>query len=134
MLFRSFFIALIALLFRMVIPGVCWLLLGFFGKKIQDGAEDLEAWFSLRIARIMESAGLMPDHRIIKRILNWLFIGFFVAWIAHGVFDVEHTVALGILWGAMTVKVVIEVVSYRFMLSVRQRIDQRFPKPFANYR
>ncbi len=130
----AFFIALIALLFRLVIPGVCWLLLGFFGKRIQDGAEDIEAWFSLRLARLVESMGLMPDHRIIKRVLNWLFIGFFVAWIAHGVFDVEHNVALGSLWGAMLAKVVIEIASYRFMLPVRQRIDQRFPKPFASYR
>ena len=130
----AFFIALIALLFRMVIPGVCWLLLGFFGKKVQDGAEDVEAWFSLRLARLMEGAGLMPDHRIIKRVINWLFIGCFVAWIAHGVFDVDFSVALGILWGAMLAKVIIEITSYRFMLPVRQRIDQRFPKPFASYR
>ncbi|MEN9688881.1 MAG: hypothetical protein RI998_878 [Pseudomonadota bacterium] len=130
----AFFIALIALLFRMVIPGVCWLLLGFFGKRVQDGAEDIEAWFSLRLARLVERMGLMPDHRFIKRTLNWLFIGFFVAWIAHGVFDVEHRIALGILWGAMLAKVVVEIVTYRFMLPVRQRIDQRFPKPFASYR
>ncbi len=130
----AFFIALIALLFRLVIPGVCWLLLGFFGKRIQDGAEDIEAWFSLRLARLVEGMGLIPDHRIIKRVLNWLFIGFFVAWIAQGVFDVEHNVALGILWGAMLAKVAIEIASYRFMLPVRQRIDQRFPKPFASYR
>ena len=130
----AFFIALIALLFRMVIPGVCWLLLGFFGKKVQDGAEDVEAWFSLRLARLMEGVGLMPDHRIIKRVINWLFIGCFVAWIAHGVFDVDYSVALGILWGAMLAKVIIEITSYRFMLPVRQRIDQRFPKPFASYR
>ena len=130
----AFFIALIALLFRMVIPGVCWLLLGFFGKKVQDGAEDVEAWFSLRLARLMEGVGLMPDHRIIKRVINWLFIGCFVAWIVHGVFDVDYSVALGILWGAMLAKVIIEITSYRFMLPVRQRIDQRFPKPFASYR
>ena len=70
----SFFIALIALLFRMVIPGVCWLLLGFFGKKVQDGAEDAEAWVSLRLSRLIERLGLMPDHRLIKRLLNWLFM------------------------------------------------------------
>jgi len=130
----SFFIALIALLFRMVIPGVCWLLLGFFGKKVQDGAEDAEAWVSLRLSRLIERLGLMPDHRLIKRLLNWLFIGYFVAWIAHGVFDVEHSVALAIIWGAMLAKVLIEIASYRLMLPIRQRIDQRFPKPFASYR
>jgi hypothetical protein len=130
----SFFIALIALLFRMVIPGVCWLLLGFFGKKVQDGAEDAEAWVSLRLSRLIERLGLMPDHRLIKRLLNWLFIGYFVAWIAHGVFDVEHSVALAIIWGAMLAKVLIEIASYRLMLPIRHRIDQRFPKPFASYR
>ena len=130
----AFFIALIALLFRMVIPGVCWLLLGFFGKKIQDGTEDAEAWLSIRLSRLIERMGLMPDHRLIKRVLNWLFIGYFVAWIAHGVFDVEHSVALAIIWGAMLAKVLIEIASYRLVLPIRQRIDQRFPKPFASYR
>ncbi|MFY8191535.1 MAG: hypothetical protein ACOVKF_00205, partial [Limnohabitans sp.] len=65
---------------------------------------------------------------------NWVFIGYFVAWIAHGVFDVEHNVALSIIWGAMLAKVLIEIASYRLMLPIRQRIDQRFPKPFASYR
>lgn len=130
----AFFIALIALLFRMVIPGVCWLLLGFFGKRAQDGAEDIEAWLSLRLASAMEKTSLMPDHRLIKRTLNWLFIGLFVSWVAWGVFDVEYRVALGIIYGAMTVKVGIEVFSYRWMLPLRQRIDLRFPKPFASYR
>jgi len=130
----SFFIALIALLFRIVIPGVCWLLLGFFGKKIQDAAEDAEAWVSLRLSRLIERMGVMPDHRLIKRLLNWIFIGYFVAWIAHGVFDVDHSVALAIIWGAMLIKVVIEITSYRLVLPIRQRIDQRFPKPFASYR
>lgn len=130
----SFFIVLIALLFRLVIPGVCWMLLGFFGKKVQDGAEDAEAWCSLRLARAMTKAGLLPDHRLIKRTLNWLFIGSFVAWVAWGVFDVEYCVALCIIWGAMTAKVAIEVYSYRLMLPLRQRIDLRFPKPFASYK
>jgi hypothetical protein len=121
-------------LFRMVIPGVCWLLLGFFGKKVQDAAEDAEAWLSLRLSRLLERAGLMPDHRLIKRILNWVFIGFFVAWIAHGVFDVDHATALSIIWGSMLAKVLIEIATYRLVLPIRQRIDQRFPKPFASYR
>jgi len=42
----ALFLSLVALLFRQAIPGVCWLLLGFFGKRVQDGAEDLEAWLS----------------------------------------------------------------------------------------
>jgi hypothetical protein len=113
---------------------VCWLLLGFFGKKIQDAAEDAEAWVSLRLSRLIERMGVMPDHRLIKRLLNWIFIGYFVAWIAHGVFDVDHSVALAIIWGAMLIKVVIEITSYRLVLPIRQRIDQRFPKPFASYR
>ena len=32
----ALFISLIALLFRQAIPGVCWLLLGFFGKRVQE--------------------------------------------------------------------------------------------------
>jgi len=41
---------------------------------------------------------------------------------------------LAIIWGAMLIKVVIEITSYRLVLPIRQRIDQRFPKPFASYR
>ena len=130
----AFFVALIALLFRMVIPGVCWLLLGFFGQKVQDAAEDAEAWLSLKLARFVETVGLVPDHRFIKRLLNWVFIGWFVSWIAHGVFDVPFEIAWGVIWSAMVAKVLIEVILYRWVLPVRQWIDMRFPKPFASYR
>ena len=130
----TFFIALIALLFRMAIPGVCWLLLGFFGKPLQDRAEDLEAALSLRIARVYEAKGWTPDHRLPKRVLNWLFIGLFVAWVAWGVFGVDYLVALAIIWLAMAAKVAIEHLAYPHVLPLRQRIDKRFPKPFAAYR
>ena len=130
----TLFIALIAILFRMVIPGVCWLLLGFFGKRVQDGAEDIEAWLSLRFARSMEGLGLMPDHRFLKRTLNWLFIGTFVAWVAWGVFDVEYLVALAIIWLAMFSKAVLEVTSYPHVLPLRKWLDERYPKPLASYR
>ena len=130
----AFFIALIALLFRMAIPGVCWLLLGFFGKKVQDRAEDLEAALSLRLARAFEVRGWTPDHRLPKRILIWLFIGLFVAWVAWGVFDVPYLVGLAIVWLAMTAKVGLEIIAYPRVLTMRQRIDQHFPKPFAAYR
>jgi hypothetical protein len=43
-------------------------------------------------------------------------------------------VALAIIWGALLAKVLIEIASYRLMLPIRHRIDQRFPKPFASYR
>lgn len=130
----ALFIALIALLFRIAIPGVCWLLLGFFGKKLQDRAEDIEAAVSLRVARFFETQGWTPDHRLPKRILNWLFVGLFVAWVASGVFDVPYLVGLAIVWLAMAAKAGLEVAAYPHVLGWRERIDKRFPKPFAAYR
>ena len=130
----AFFIALIALLFRQAIPGVCWLLLGFFGKRVQDGAEDLEAAASLKLARWAESRGWVADHRILKRTSNWLFIGLFVGWVAWGVFAVPFVVGLAIIWGAMAAKVALELALYPHVLPLRQRVDARFPKPFAAYR
>jgi hypothetical protein len=130
----AFFISLIALLFRLVIPGVCWLLLGFFGKRLQDRTEDMEAALSLRLAQVFERQGWVPDHRFIKRVLNWLFIGLFVAWVASGVFDVPFVTALALIWLSLAAKVGLEVVAYPHLLSLRQRIDKRFPKPFASYR
>ena len=130
----TLFIALIALLFRQAIPGVCWLLLGFFGKRVQNFAEDVEAAASLQIARMVEAVGLVADHRILKRSLNMLFIGFFVGWVAWGVFDVEFVVALVIIWSAIVIKFLIELALYPAVLPLRQRIDARYPKPFASYR
>lgn len=130
----TLFIALIALLFRQAIPGVCWLLLGFFGKRVQNAAEDIEAAISLRLSRIVEAVGLVADHRILKRTLNMLFIGFFVGWVAWGVFDVEFVVALAIIWSAIVIKFLIELALYPAVLPLRQRIDARYPKPFASYR
>jgi branched-chain amino acid transport system permease protein len=130
----TLFIALIALLFRQAIPGVCWLLLGFFGKRVQNAAEDIEAAASLRLSRLVEAVGLVADHRILKRTLNMLFIGFFVGWVAWGVFDVEYPVALTIIWSAIVIKFLIELALYPAVLTLRQRIDARYPKPFASYR
>ena len=130
----TLFIALIALLFRQAIPGVCWMLLGFFGKRVQDFAEDVEAAISLRLAKIMQAVGLMPDHRIVKRALNMLFIGYFVGWVASGVFDVDYNVALVIIWSAIVIRFLIELALYPAILPLRQRIDERYPKPFAAYR
>jgi branched-chain amino acid transport system permease protein len=130
----AFFIVLIALLFRIVIPAVCWLLLGFFGKRVQDAVEDVEGALSLRLSRVSESWGLVPDHRLPKRLLNALFIGLFVAWIAWGVFDVDYLVALSLIWAAMAIKAGIEWALYPRVLPLRKRIDARYPKPFAAYR
>ncbi len=130
----AFFIALIAMLFRMAIPGVAWMLLGFFGKRLQDRAEDIEAAASLRLARGFEARGWTPDHRLLKRSLNWLFIGLFVAWVAWGVFDVPYLTSLCIVWLAMAAKAGLEIAMYPRVLPLRQRIDRHFPKPFAAYR
>jgi branched-chain amino acid transport system permease protein len=130
----ALFICLVALLFRRAIPGVCWLLLGFFGKRIQDGAEAVEAALSLRLARQVTRLGGVPDHRLLKRVLNALFIGLFLAWIAHGVFDVPHAVALALVWGSIGLKLLSERVLYPAVLPWRQRIDERYPKPHAAYR
>ena len=130
----ALFICLIALLFRMAIPGVCWLLLGFFGKGVQDRAEDWEAALSLRLARLLDSLGVMPDHRLLKRTLNSLFIGLFVAWVAWGVFEVDYLVALALIWGAIGLKKLLEMALYPAILPWRQRVDARWPKPFAAYR
>ncbi len=130
----ALFLSLVALLFRQAIPGVCWLLLGFFGKRVQDAAEDGEAWLSLRVNRVVESVGLLPDHRILKRTLNVLFIGLFVGWVVHGVFDVDYSVAFAIIWGAIALRFLIELVMYPAILPLRQKIDEKYPKPFAAYR
>jgi branched-chain amino acid transport system permease protein len=130
----AFFLALVALLFRIAIPGVCWMLLGFFGKPVQDRAEAIDAALSLRLARAFEERGWTPDHRLPKRVLNWLFIGLFVAWVSWGVFDVPYLVALAIVWLAMAAKVGLEIAAYPHLLPLRQRIDRRFPKPLAAYR
>jgi branched-chain amino acid transport system permease protein len=128
------FIALIALLFRQAIPGVCWLLLGFFGKRVQDGAEDLEGAASLRLARFAQARGWPADHRFLKRCLNVLFIGLFVAWVALRVFDVPFPVGLAIIWAAIALKSLLEIALYPHVLPWRKRIDARWPKPFASYR
>ncbi len=130
----ALFLSLIALLFRQAIPGVCWLLLGFFGKRVQDAAEDAEAWLSLRLSRVIEAMGLMPDHRILKRTLNVLFIGFFVGWVVHGVFDVDYNVAFTIIWSAIAIRFLIELLLYPAILPLRKKIDEKYPKPFAAYR
>ncbi len=130
----ALFISLIALLFRQAIPGVCWLLLGFFGKRVQDGAEEVEAWLSLRLSRMIEAMGLMPDHRILKRALNMAFVGFFVAWVANGVFDVDYPIALSIIWGSIAIRFLVELLLYPAILPLRKKIDERYPKPFASYR
>lgn len=130
----AFFIALIAILFRLVIPAVCWLLLGFFGKRFQEGAEDMEASLSMRLTGWLESRGWVPDHRLLKRVLTWLFVGLFVAWVAWRVFDVPYAIGLGIVWLAMAAKAGLEVMAYPYLLPLRRKLDQRFPKPFASYR
>ncbi len=130
----ALFLSLVALLFRQAIPGVCWLLLGFFGKRVQDAAEDIEAWLSLRLSRVIEAIGLMPDHRILKRTLNVLFIGFFVGWVVHGVFDVDYSVAFTIIWSAIAIRFLIELLLYPAILPLRKKIDEKYPKPFAAYR
>lgn len=130
----ALFVSLIALLFRMAIPGVCWLLLGFFGKDVQDKAEDWEAYASLRLAHLVQNLGLTPDHRMLKRLLNVGFIGLFVAWVAWGVFDVDYLVALSVVWGSILIKKMIEIALYPAILPWRQRVDARWPKPFAAYR
>ena len=76
----------------------------------------------------------MPDHRLIKRVLNWLFIGLFVAWVASGVFDVPYATALLLIWLSLAAKAGLEIAGYPYLLPLRQRIDKRFPKPFASYR
>ncbi len=130
----ALFIVLIALLFRMAIPGVAWLLLGFFGKRVQDKTEDIEGALSLKLSQLVESWGLVPDHRLLKRALNALFIGLFVAWVAWGVFDVPYEVGLALVWGAMALKALLEWIVYPHVLPLRQRIDARYPKPHAAYR
>jgi len=130
----ALFISLIGLLFRQAIPGVCWMLLGFFGKRVQNAAEDGEAWLSLRLSRVIEAMGLIADHRILKRTLNMAFIGFFIAWVAHGVFDVAYPVSLAIVWGSVVIRFLIELVLYPAILPLRRKIDARYPKPFASYR
>jgi hypothetical protein len=113
---------------------VCWLLLGFFGKGVQDRAEDWEASLSLRLAAWMDRLGLMPDHKLLKRTLNVAFIGFFVAWVCWGVFDVEYGVGLTLIWATLLLKKLLEMALYPAILPWRQRVDARWPKPFAAYR
>ena len=130
----AFFITLVALLFRIAVPGVCWMLLGFFGKGVQDWAEEKEALLSLPLAGWMETNGMVPDHRLIKHSLNWVFIGLFVALVAWGIFDVDYVAALVNVVLAMTAIVLLKIVLYPGVLPLRDWIDRRFPKPHAAYR
>ncbi len=130
----AFFISLLALLFRMAIPGVAWMLLGFFGKASQDRAEGMESALSLHVVGFMKKAGLRPDHRLLKRLLNWAFTGLFIAWVAWGVFGLDYLHALGIIWLSLLLKVGLEVSLYSHVLPWRKRLDERYPKPFASYR
>lgn len=130
----ALFLCLVALLFRMAIPGVSWLLLGFFGKDVQDRAEDTEAWLSLRLARAVQRLGLTPDHRLLKRVLKVGFIGMFLAWIAWGVFGVDYASALALVWVCIGLKKSLEIALYPAILGWRQRVDARWPKPLAAYR
>ena len=130
----AFFIALIALLFRIAIPGVCWMLLGFFGKPVQDRAEALDVRVSQHLVHGFEARGWVPDHRLPKRVLTGLFIGLFVAWVAARVFDVPYPVGVAVVWLAMAAKAALEVAAYPHVLPLRLRIDRRFPKPQAAYR
>ena len=49
-------------------------------------------------------------------------------------FDVPYLAALAIVWGAMALKVALELALYPHVLPLRERIDTRWPKPFAAYR
>ena len=129
----AFFLALAALLFRVAIPGVCWMLLGFFGKKTQDWAEAREARLSLALAGWMEARGMVPNHRLVKHALNWLFIALFLAWVVWGVFDVDFVPALLNVVLAMIAKVALENLLYPSVLPLRDWIDRRFLKPHAAY-
>ncbi len=101
---------------------------------MQDGAEDIEAWLSLRLSRVVSAFGLMPDHRLLKRTLNVLFIGYFVGWVVHGVFDVDYSVALTIIWASIAIRFLIQLLLYPAILPLRKAIDEKYPKPFAAYR
>ena len=129
----AFFISLISLLFRLAIPGVCWMLLGFFGKPVQDRAESVEALMSLSLTRVYQRLGLVADHRLLKRVLNWLFIGVFVSWIAWIVFEVNYVQGFLLVWFSMMLKAYSEVLVYPYVLSWRTRIDALYPKPFASH-
>ena len=49
-------------------------------------------------------------------------------------FDVDYNVALVIIWSAIVIRFLIELALYPAILPLRQRIDERYPKPFAAYR
>ncbi len=131
--YGALFLSLVALLFRLVIPAVLWMLLGFFGKSVQDKVEDKEAVLSLICTQAMKNLGLRPDHRLLKRVGNWLFIGMFLAWVAWGVFGLNYAHALAVIWCSLMLKVGIELVIYKYVIKLRQRLDNRYPKPFASY-
>jgi hypothetical protein len=109
------------------------MLLGFFGKSARTEVEDMEAAMSLLCTRGMKTLGLRPDHRLLKRIANWSFIGLFLAWVAWGVFGLDYAQALAGISCTLVLKVGVEVAIYRHVILWRQRIDQRYPKPFASY-
>lgn len=130
----AFFLALVALLFRQAIPAVCWLLLGFCGKRVQDRAEAWEAALSLRLTTLMQRVGAVADHRLLKRVLLWAFNAVFLAWVVGGVFEVPSTFAASLVVLSMGLKAALEVALYPAVLPWRQAIDRRWPKPFASYR
>jgi len=52
----------------------------------------------------------------------------------NGVFDVDYTVALTIIWSSIAIRFLIQLLMHPAILPLRQKIDAKYPKPFAAYR
>ena len=57
-----------------------------------------------------------------------------LGWVVNGVFDVDYTVALTIIWSSIAIRFLIQLLMHPAILPLRQKIDAKYPKPFAAYR
>jgi branched-chain amino acid transport system permease protein len=110
-------IALVALLLRIATPGMIWALLGFL--HLQDHVASILTW--------MAKAPLAPNPHFFNRVLNWVFVGLFVAWVAWGVFDVQFLAAFSMALLTMVLKACIERWHIPYLTRLSAIIGVRFP-------
>ena len=128
------FIVLAALLLRLAIPGICWLLLGFFGQRVRRSAEHLDAALSTGLANLSTRYGLTPDFRLPKRSASTLVACAGIAGVASSVFDLPFATGAAISALAIAAKVILEVAIHPWILPIRHAIDSRCSRASSVHR
>jgi branched-chain amino acid transport system permease protein len=120
------FIALIALVLRGVIPGICTTLLNSF--NLAERARLVDVYITNYLSAAVATAQFAYEPLFFKRFLNWLLIAVLVALVSWGVFDMSYVVAFSIVWLALAINFLLNTLKYPYRELLRQRIDLRFPK------